>query len=230
MFELFACFELWSVEFRYGHFGQGPRVYAESRFAVADGERISKQTIGQYGWNIGDLVNWQNLSTGLTAGVYSINMADGLEGATRKFVKLGAITRVLGVTTVVLVISLALLCIWKDSNIVAAALSGGVLGWLIGMLLSPKITESERFDGWAKGIAGFATGTLFTKLIDGIDKLAPGSIWNQDVLHRTSMFFIWLIVALINSFVWREYNALTDTGSDTRTKKIEGDGPKTKIK
>lgn len=156
------------------------------------------------------------------------------EDTVRGALKTGAIRRALFVTAVVLVISLALLFVWQDSNIVAASLSGGVLGWFVGMLLSPKtIAESERFGGWAKGIAGFATGTLFTKLIDGASHMHDGSIWNQDVLRRTSMFFVWLMVGLINSFVFRQYNeAFAPDDLDARMKKIESglEEVKTKIK
>jgi hypothetical protein len=86
---------------------------------------------------------------------------------------------------------------YSDWHVVICGMCGAALGWITGLLTSPYSWKKDKFSGWPKGLAGFVTGTLFSKVTDLFGKLTEPDkkvLWDEGVLRRAGMFFLWFLV------------------------------------
>jgi hypothetical protein len=86
-------------------------------------------------------------------------------------------------------------------------LFGGVVGWCMGMLLSPLTHyESIQFSAYGKAVSAFVTGFVIAKL----ETLFPGALTAQVVttpafVGRLLLFAITFCIGLQFTFVARRY-------------------------
>src|SRR5262245_24059073 len=85
-------------------------------------------------------------------------------------------------------------------------ISGGLIGWLIGILMTPGPSEKERFTAYGVALATFASGYLVAK----IDRLIELSFQQREdidagVIGRLLLFVSGLALGLLFTFVWRSY-------------------------
>jgi len=107
---------------------------------------------------------------------------------------------------------ISLLVYFKDPYSVLACVPGALVGWLIGVLLSPYEEERALFSGYAKSAAAFVTGFLVSKL-DRIFELFMTSkttsevapILNEGVWRPFIFGISSLILVLIYTYTCRHY-------------------------
>lgn len=106
---------------------------------------------------------------------------------------------------------LALLIVFRDLYGALACVPGALLGWLMGVLLSPYKQEKELFEGYGKSIAAFITGFLVSK-VDRIFELfmtksgESGPALLQEANWRPLVFgFSSLLLVLLYTFTCRHY-------------------------
>jgi hypothetical protein len=116
-----------------------------------------------------------------------------------------------------------LLYVFKDLNSALACVAGALIGWFMGVLLSPYEDEKVLFSGYARTAAAFVTGYLVSKL-DRIFELFMASknvtekpLILMDTVWRPFVFALSsLILALIYTFTCRHYGqrAAADAAAD----------------
>lgn len=100
----------------------------------------------------------------------------------------------------------------KDWHNALACVPGALLGWLMGVLLSPYADEKALFSGYAKSAAAFATGFLVSK-VDRVFELFmaknttdhPPLILIETVWQPFIFGFSSLLLVLIYTFTCRHY-------------------------
>lgn len=89
---------------------------------------------------------------------------------------------------------------------VVLLISGGLIGWVIGILITPWPGEKEAFSAYGTGIATFVGGYLvakFDKVFD-LSFRERGDI-DASVIGRLLLFVSGLALGLLFTFVWRAY-------------------------
>jgi len=109
------------------------------------------------------------------------------------------------------VVIVILLYHWRDWNAGLATVVGGLLGWLLGIMLSPFEPEKALFAGYAKAASAFATGFLVSKL-DRVFELIIGKSANDqsrllstEVWRHIVFFVCGLLLMTIYVFTCRHY-------------------------
>jgi len=87
--------------------------------------------------------------------------------------------------------------------------SGVVIGWLIGLLLTPYTKrEEKKFTVYTSGLTGLVSGYVFTKIIDPTltHLFKDGAILENSVYGANLLIFAAaLIASVISSYAYREY-------------------------
>jgi hypothetical protein len=94
-----------------------------------------------------------------------------------------------------------------DSRLnVVLLISGGLIGWVIGMLMTPWPGEKEQFSVYGTAIATFVGGYLVAKL-DKVFELSFRERGDVDAafIGRLLLFVSGLALGLLFTFVWRAY-------------------------
>jgi hypothetical protein len=89
---------------------------------------------------------------------------------------------------------------------VAIILTGGALGWVIGIFISPLPDERDQFQSYAKAIAAGISGYALAK----IDPILTTLLQTETALavegaFRFLGFVVAFIVAMLAAFGWRRY-------------------------
>ena len=105
-----------------------------------------------------------------------------------------------------LAVGSSLLIKWQDGNGTFAAMGGGALGWIVGVLMSPYPREEKQFERLSKGLAGVIAGSAGVKLWDAASKLSKEEIRNQEVLRTAAFFVVALMMTTVRVFIARTYS------------------------
>src|SRR5262249_46226834 len=92
---------------------------------------------------------------------------------------------------------------------VVVGLTGIVIGWLIGVLVSPFRWEESKFTDYGKALVTFVSGYVLSK-IDPLIRAATGEggALSEDYLFRIGLFTICLGCSLIGMYIFRRYVAI----------------------
>lgn len=91
---------------------------------------------------------------------------------------------------------------------VLVAITGMVLGWVIGVVITPySANEESRFAGYARAFSVFASGYLVGKIDAGVSALFNPDLWasNAFLAFRVLLFVCSVLVGLLISFMYRQY-------------------------
>lgn len=89
---------------------------------------------------------------------------------------------------------------------VAVLLTGGALGWVVGIFISPIRNEEEQFKTYGKAVAAGISGYVLAK----IDPLLSSLLMEKTAFDiqnsfRFLGFVVCFIVAMLGAFGWRRY-------------------------
>jgi hypothetical protein len=88
-------------------------------------------------------------------------------------------------------------------------LSGGIIGWILGILISPNSPKEElKFSEFGKAIGAFLTGFLAAK-IERIFELViqkPSDV-SDIFVGRSLVFVVSFGLGILFTFIWRTYIA-----------------------
>ena len=68
---------------------------------------------------------------------------------------------------------------------VLICLTGGVVGWITGMVLTPQKEEAKDFAKWGQALAAFVSGALFSKIEPWLDAQTGDGALSQDFVVTT---------------------------------------------
>jgi hypothetical protein len=94
-----------------------------------------------------------------------------------------------------------------DSRLnVVLLISGGLIGWVVGMLMTPWAGEKDQFSVYGTALATFVGGYLVAKL-DKVFELSFRERGDVDAgfIGRLLLFVSGLALGLLFTFVWRSY-------------------------
>jgi hypothetical protein len=93
----------------------------------------------------------------------------------------------------------------KSLNI-ALLIAGGLIGWTVGILITPKgPPEVLQFADYSKTASTFLSGYLIAKLDKLFDHALKDTANLRTVIGCFFLFVAALIVGAISTFVWRQY-------------------------
>jgi hypothetical protein len=108
----------------------------------------------------------------------------------------------------------ALALIWASFEFASAdarfnvvlLISGGLIGWVIGMLLIPGAAEKDQFSAAGTAIATFVGGYLVAKFDKVFDlSFRERGDLDASVIGRSLLFVSGLALGVLFTFVWRAY-------------------------
>ena len=86
--------------------------------------------------------------------------------------------------------------------------TGGLIGWIIGILLTPLPKEALRFSEYLTFISTFVGGYLLAKL----DRVFNPSAVNTQWVAQLMLFVAGAALGLLSTYVWRSYVAAATIG------------------